>query len=241
MDKPLIGINPNYFENEDCYWQATKEFYSDVVWSEGGIPVTLHYPTDDYGVKEIADKIDGLVIVGAPDLPVKIYNGQQPDTDEYEIMHPKRELFDRAIFLEVKKKQKPILATCAGLQHINVIYGGTLYEDLPNSFKSTIEHYLVNGNYSTHTVNLESGSLVHQVMKTSCPSVSSTHHQGIRKLGQGLKAVGWSSDGLIEAIEDVLNPQAFIAVQWHPELMPESQEQMHLFRWLVKMAGKTKI
>ena len=241
MDKPLIGINPNYFEKEECYWHGTKEPYANAIWNEGGIPVTLHYPTNGCSVIEIADKIDGLVIVGGPDLPTKIYNGKNPESDTYEIMHPKRELFDRAIFLAVKQKGKPILATCAGLQHINVIYGGSLYEDIPSNMESNIEHYEVNGNYSTHAVNLETGSLVHQVMETRCPSVSSTHHQGIRELGRGLKAVGWSSDGLIEAIEDERNPKAFLAVQWHPELMPESLEQMRLFSWLVKIAGKIKI
>lgn len=240
MDKPLIGINPYYFERNQFYWHATKELYSEAVWNEGGIPVTLHYPTNGCSVMEITDKIDGLVIVGGPDLPLKLYNGKHPELLTGEIMHPKRELFDHAIFLEVKQQGKPILAICAGFQHINVIYGGSLYEDIPSQLESNIEHDVVNGKFSIHTVNLETGSLVQKVMETSHLSVSSTHHQGIRKLGCGLKAVGLSSDGLVEAIEDEKKPEAFIAIQWHPELMPESDEQMRLFRWLVKIAGKIK-
>ncbi len=66
-----------------------------------------------------------------------------------------------------------------------------------------------------------------------CP-VASTHHQGIRRLGKGLRAVGWAPDGLIEAVEDEAHPEAFIAVQWHPELIADRPAQLNLFRWLTR-------
>ena len=66
--------------------------------------------------------------------------------------------------------------------------------------------------------------------------VNSTHHQGIRKLGENLKPTAWSSDGLIEAVEPVNGEGKFVAVQWHPELMQEDKRQIGLFRWMVEEA-----
>ena len=68
--------------------------------------------------------------------------------------------------------------------------------------------------------------------------VASTHHQGIRDLGSNLIPVAWSDDGLIEAIEDSKSPNSFLAVQWHPELMPNNIDQKKLFSWLTSEAIK---
>ena len=77
-------------------------------------------------------------------------------------------------------------------------------------------------------------SLVNKVIGDDYSKIKSTHHQGIRTLGSGLKPVSWSDDGLIEAIEDTKVPNAFLAVQWHPELMLDDESQINLFKWLVK-------
>ena len=65
------------------------------------------------------------------------------------------------------------------------------------------------------------------------PEIISTHHQGIRTLGSGLKPVSLSNDGLIEAIEDTKIPDELLAVQWHPEFMLDDEDQINLFKWLV--------
>jgi putative glutamine amidotransferase len=72
------------------------------------------------------------------------------------------------------------------------------------------------------------------------PLVISTHHQGVRELGKGLLAVARSNDGLVEAIEDESDPNAFLAVQWHPELGIQYQEQLRLFQWVVQEAESRK-
>lgn len=241
MEKPIIGINPYYFERRGGYWNATRETYSKAVWKAGGIPVSLSYPTHGGSVKEIAEKVDGLIGVGGPDVPIHIYHGRHPELIDDELMHVNRVAFDRQMFIEMKKLEKPILAICASFQLINIIYGGTLYEDIPTQLEGCIQHGTVdrnNGKFSTHKVQLLERSLLSKVMGTDTPLVSTTHHQGIRKLGAGLKSVGWSSDGLVEAIEDEQNPNLFLAVQWHPELMSESEENSRLFQWVVKNAGE---
>jgi putative glutamine amidotransferase len=149
-------------------------------------------------------------------------------------MGTEREKFDRNIFLAMYNLRKPMLAICVGMQHINVIRGGTLYEDLTKQLDSAVNHGEFNGEWSRHMVKLEKNSLVNKVIGDDYSEIKSTHHQGIRTLGSGLKPVSWSDDGLIEAIEDTKIPDAFLAVQWHPELMLDDENQINLFKWLVK-------
>ena len=234
MNKPVIGLNPYYFEYSDAMWNGSKELYFTAIWAAGGIPVTLHYPDQDDSINEIAQAIDGLLLVGGPDIPNDIYNGNHPELLDSDVMVPKREKFDRNIFLAMYNLRKPILAICVGMQHINVIRGGTLYEDLTKQLVSAVNHGEFNGEWSRHMVKLEKNSLVNKVIGDDYSKIKSTHHQGIRTLGSGLKPVSWSDDGLIEAIEDTKVPNAFLAVQWHPELMLDDESQINLFKWLVK-------
>ena len=234
MNKPVIGLNPYYFEYSDAMWNGSKELYFTAIWAAGGIPVTLHYPDQDDSINEIAQAIDGLLLVGGPDIPNDIYNGNHPELLDSDVMVPKREKFDRNIFLAMYDLKKPMLAICVGMQHINVIRGGTLYEDLTKQLVSAVNHGEFNGEWSRHMVKLEKNSLVNKVIGDDYLEIKSTHHQGIRTLGSGLKPVSWSDDGLIEAIEDTKVPNAFLAVQWHPELMLDDESQINLFKWLVK-------
>ena len=234
MKKPLIGLNPYYFKYSDAMWNGSKDLYFTAIWAAGGMPVTLHYPDQDDSINEIAQAIDGLLLVGGPDIPNDIYNGNHPELLDSDVMVPKREKFDRNIFLAMYDLKKPMLAICVGMQHINVIRGGTLYEDLTKQLVSAVNHGEFNGEWSRHMVKLEKNSLVNKVIGDDYSKIKSTHHQGIRTLGSGLKPVSWSDDGLIEAIEDTKVPNAFLAVQWHPELMLDDESQINLFKWLVK-------
>ncbi len=216
MKKPLIGLNPYYFEYSDAMWNGSKDRYFTAIWAAGGIPVTLHYPDQDDSINEIAQAIDGLLLVGGPDIPNNIYNGNHPELLDSDVMGTEREKFDR------------MLAICVGMQHINVIRGGTLYEDLTEQLDGSVYHGEFNGECAHHTVKLEKNSLINKVIGDDDSEITSTHHQGIRTLGSGLKPVSWSDDGLIEAIEDTKIPDAFLAVQWHPELMLDDEDQINL-------------
>jgi putative glutamine amidotransferase len=48
--------------------------------------------------------------------------------------------------------------------------------------------------------------------------VNSHHHQAIQKVGRDLVATAWTSDGLVEAVEDPRPGRFALGVQWHPEL-----------------------
>ncbi len=239
MHQPLIGLNPYYFFHDDAWWFSTKEEYSQAVWAAGGCPVTLNFAHPPVDAAEIIARIDGLILVGGPDFDSYFYAGKEPQRLN-ELIHPRREEFDRNLLLAARDQGKPVLAICAGMQHINIIYGGTLYEDLPSQRAGTGEHLEIDGIYTPHKIKLESKSHLRAVMGVDQVQVRSAHHQGIRQLGKGLKAVAWSPDGVIEALEDEGQPASFVAVQWHPERTPNSAASQRIFAWLVNSAARPR-
>ena len=240
MFKPIIGINPYYFEYDDSFWNGTKEKYFRSVWLAGGVPVTLHHLSSGGTAEDIVGSIDGFLLVGGPDIPNHIYGGKHSELLNEDVMHPNREKFDRMVFLAAESFRKPVLGICVGFQHINIIYGGTLFEDISAQMKGAIDHGDPNGEITNHIVRLDKNSLTAKVMGTPKPIVNSAHHQGVNKLGDGLRIVGRSSDGLPEAIENVKDSGKFIAVQWHPETLQQNKEQKNLFGWLVEEAKNRK-
>ena len=234
---PLIGIAPGYFVKDNAYWHMTRETYSQSIWKADGVPLLLTYPEKEHHVSNIADQLNGLILTGGPDLPIKIYGGAPYDLKGEEPMHPARVSFDRKIFDAFAKRNKPILAICAGIQLINVMNGGTLYEDVPSQLKGALDHGDYKGPVVNHAVEIHQSSLLRNVLGSNTPTVNSTHHQGIRDLGKNLTPVAYAPDGLIEAVESVNGEAKFLAIQWHPEQMQNDEIQMKLFKWMVEEAA----
>jgi putative glutamine amidotransferase len=129
-----------------------------------------------------------------------------------------------------------VLGICRGLQVLNVARGGTLVQDLPSQWPSELVHrQLAPGRIPTHDVTLQDGSLAAGALGATQIATNSFHHQAVDVLGSGLRAVGWTSDGVIEAIE--ATDRAFtVAVQWHAESMVDSPEQARLLRTFAEVA-----
>ena len=232
MKKPLIGINPYHIKRNGSFWNATKEDYYLTVWNSGGCPVTLNYPNKEEHISNIVEHLHGLLMVGGPDLPADAYGSTNPGLIDKDQMSKEREFFDREVFLETLKQGKKVLAVCAGLQHINIVFGGTLTEDISTLIPGAVDHGTFNGEYSVHEVKIEKESKLFNVLGVESVSVASTHHQCVNKLGDNIVSVASSSDGVVEAIE-IENQKNFIGVQWHPELIKQRKETKKLFSWLL--------
>jgi putative glutamine amidotransferase len=156
--------------------------------------------------------IDGLVLTGGPDVEPKRYafadeqgvcqTAQGRDDVEWEIL---RTAFTRRI---------PILAICRGMQLLNVFQGGSLVPDLNRG-----GHRLQDE--ARHAVALEGGSALGMLLGRSEGDVTSSHHQAVQRLGNGLRVAARHADGTIEAIEwnSPMRKPWLAAVQWHPERM----------------------
>ena len=107
----------------------------------------------------------------------------------------------------------PVLGICRGMQALNVALGGTLVQHLDEPL-----HLHTWGAFSDHDVRLEPGSLAARATGAEHLSVRSHHHQGLDRLGEGLRATGWSEpDELVEAVELPERDEFALGVLWHPE------------------------
>jgi putative glutamine amidotransferase len=117
----------------------------------------------------------------------------------------------------------PVLGICRGMQLLNVALGGTLIQHLPHVVGHS-EHLHTPGAFGDHDVRLEPGSLAARAAGADRITVKSHHHQGADRLGEGLRATGWSAaDDVVEAIELPESADPFaLGVLWHPEEEGES-------------------
>lgn len=160
--------------------------------------------------------VRGLVLSGGEDVAPDRY-GATPHP-RLGPVDPARDAAELALIAAARTRGLPILAICRGIQILNVALGGTLYQDLDSERPGSVPH----AGEQTHQLRVEPGSLVERTLGTRAATVNSRHHQAIRTLAPGLKAVGWAEDGVIEAVEpaDASAPW-MVAVQWHPEDLTE--------------------
>jgi gamma-glutamyl-gamma-aminobutyrate hydrolase PuuD len=123
----------------------------------------------------------------------------------------------------------PVLAICRGTQVLNVARGGDLVQHLPDVIGDE-KHKHTPGAFADHDVSIEDGSRLASVLGERAP-VKSHHHQGLGKVGEGLRVVAHAEDGTIEAVEDPTRRFA-LGVLWHPE----AGEDARLFEELVREA-----
>lgn len=166
--------------------------------------------------EEALDLIDGLVLAGGADIDPASY-GAQPHPETLDTV-PERDRFEIALVRAAIERDLPVLGICRGMQLINVAYGGTLLQHLPERFGHH-EHLRVPGTFdgADHDVELVEGSLAAHAAGETRHATKSHHHQGVDRLGEGLQISGCSAmDGLPEAIE-IPGKRFVLGVQWHPE------------------------
>lgn len=247
--RPLIGFTTYYveayeFENgrvrgrKDQDMMMSTMDYSEAVAKAGGVPVAISPLSSDAYLDEIIERIDGLLLTGGGDVDPKHYGmSHKKKLGRIEV---KRDILEMRLLDKALEKGIPVLGICRGLQLINVYFDGTLIQDIPSEFDSAVDHQALQGTKSTpsHSVKLESDSVLSDCFESREIDVNSLHHQMIDRLGDQLVATAYSEDGVIEAIEQKDNPNLF-AVQWHPEMMAlEYPEQLAIFEKFVGMAKK---
>jgi putative glutamine amidotransferase len=162
------------------------------------------------------DAVRGLVLTGGEDVAPQRY-GAVPHPRLGDV-DPVRDAAELALIAAARARRLPILAICRGIQILNVALGGTLYQDLDSERPGPVSH----AGETKHTVRVEPGSLLARTLGAQAGTVNSRHHQAIRDLAPGLRAVAWAADGVIEGVEpaDATAPWT-VAVQWHPEDLNE--------------------
>ena len=230
MSRPLIGITTYVEPASWGHWQLDAALipydYVRSVEQAGGRALLVPPSTD--AVEETLDALDGLVLSGGADVDPDSYGAETHA--ETSGTRPERDAGELALLQAALARDLPVLAVCRGFQLLNVARGGDLEQHLPDTVGHD-QHREVTGVFSEHGVRIEDGSRLGALLGEEHAPVKSHHHQGVGRVGEGLREVAWADDGTVEGLEDPERRFA-VGVLWHPE----AGEDARLFEALVAEA-----
>ena len=184
---------------------------------------------------EVLDLLDGLILAGGADIDPAQYGEEAHQATSGSV--PERDAFEIALARRALERDMPLLGICRGMQLMNVAAGGTLNQHVPDSHGHE-DHRRSPGSFedADHDVRLEAGSLAARAAGEQLHATKSHHHQGVERLGEGLKVTGWATiDDLPEAVE-VPDRRFALGVQWHPE----ADELSRVIESFVREAAATR-
>jgi gamma-glutamyl-gamma-aminobutyrate hydrolase PuuD len=229
--RPLIGITTYITPAKWSYWELEAALipadYVRAVERAGGRALLV--PPSEDGVEETLAALDGLLFSGGSDLDPGLYE-QEPHDETFGI-HEERDRAELALLEAALDRDMPVLAICRGSQVLNVARGGDLVQHLPDVVGDE-KHKHTPGTFADHEVTVEDGTRLASLLGDRAP-VKSHHHQGIGRIGDGLRVAAHAEDGTVEAVEDP-NRRFAVGVLWHPE----AGEDASLFEELVRAAGQ---
>jgi putative glutamine amidotransferase len=216
--RPVIGIpcQADFRAGSQRPIYGNNRTYVHAVESAGGLPILIPMLDDLSELQELLPRLDGILFSGGLDLQSSLYGAQpHPAEDEAD---PQLDQFEMAIASWALEEDIPVLGVCRGMQMLNVLSGGTLYQDIPSQYPTTLNHSRrdMPRTALTHCVTLEAGSQIERILGTHQFSVNSLHHQAVKKPGQGVRISGRSEDGIAEFLE-MPAKRFVIGIQGHPE------------------------
>ena len=229
--KPLVGVMPLWDDDKDSIWMLPG--YLDGLKEAGATPVIFPLTEDSEEISGLVDICDGILLTGGHDVTPSIY-GEEPLEGKVSCCIT-RDNMEKLVLEDAMKKNKPVLGICRGIQFINALLGGTLYQDLPSQHPSDIEHHQTPPyDIPVHDVNIKRSTPLYDCLGTDRISVNSYHHQAVKDVAPGLEIMAESDDGIVEAL---YKPSyGFLwAVQWHPEFSYKTDENSKkIFRAFVE-------
>jgi putative glutamine amidotransferase len=242
--RPLIGVTTSEVRYAESIHQTPQSdpprremalglTYLRAIEASGGLPVVMP-PLELEAIEPLLGRLSGICLSGGPDLDPETY--EERPHPELGPTEPDLDRFELELARQADERGLPLLAICRGTQALNVARGGSLHQHLPDRPGVTIEHrQRMGGDKIAHNVTIAAGSRLARLMGRREAAVNSFHHQGIHRLGHGLRAVAWSPDGVIEGVEAPAR-EFVVGVQWHAESMVTRREHAALFRGLVDAA-----
>ena len=240
---PLIGISCGGSET----MTTLKTTYSDAVRLAGGIPVLIPVLRDSVTVSEMVRHLDGIILSGGEDID-PLYYGEE-HLPELGTVNAPRDTFDVLLIRTALRQEKPLLAICRGEQVLNVVLGGTLFQDIPSQIPaSELQHRQTEpATVATQTLSIEPSSRLSGILGLTRIAVNSHHHQAVKDLAPGLIITARAEDGVVEAYESIpgapdpygkLFGERILAVQFHPEAFTQAGDPVFLkiFQDLVRRA-----
>ena len=214
----------------DLFRKYMKNKYENSLKRAGATVRWIELEDTEKAVKDTLE-CDGLLLPGGADIEPSLYGCEREEKcGKPNVLRDKNEFI---IFDAYVKTNRPILCICRGFQLLNVIYAGTLYQDISQIKKCNHSDFLKRGK-AVHKVVVNEETKLYEIFGKKEVGVNSLHHQAVENVGEGLTVSAVSEDGFVEALE-LKNHPFCVGVQWHPEHMSKTDalEQM-LFDEFVK-------
>lgn len=215
--QPVIGITCSHDVNLDRAFLPYA--YSRAIEKAGGLPLLLPMVSDFAAIVQTLQLVDGVLLSGGVDMD-PVHQGDEPEYGLGEIT-PDRDHFEIALARAALEENKGVLAICRGMQLLNVVAGGTVYQDIYSEVSGPLKHSQDAPRwYPTHKIKIEAGSYLAGMLRAREIRVNSFHHQAVQRVAEGFRVTAEAEDGIIEAIESTKH--AFVmGIQCHPEAMWE--------------------
>jgi putative glutamine amidotransferase len=239
---PVIGISADFVEGDA---QANREpalllaqRYYRAVEQAGAMPFILPPLSSAAAIRQALRRLDGLLISGGGFDIHPSYYGEKP-IKQLGVVKAQRTEFELAITTAALKQDLPLLGICGGAQALNVVLGGSLYQDIAAQVPSAAEHeQSEKKTFGGHGVEITNGTRLRAIVQRQRLEVNTTHHQAVKQLGKGLIINAVADDGIIEGIESTRHGFA-IGVQWHPEVLaPRRIDQRRIFAAFVAVSKR---
>lgn len=206
--------------------QNTRRFYlgrdySEALHAAGADPVHIPLIPDADYISSIVGSLDGILLPGCDSDPDPALYGEDPHPMLGNVV-PEKDAADLLVLAEADSRNLPVFAICFGMQILNVSRGGNLIQDIESQVENPIKHRLgIPLERNSHSLRIEDGSFLADLARKGSLEnikVNSHHHQAIKKTGLNLTPTAWTSDGVIECVEEIDEERFVLGVQWHPEL-----------------------
>jgi putative glutamine amidotransferase len=228
---PLIGLTIGP-ESESSGYLRLRSTYPRAIEQAGGVPVLIP-PLSDASLTALLQRLDGVVLPGGLDVDPAYYG--EPREERTEVNSDLDQL-ELTVAKWALTSEVPTLGICRGQQVLNVACGGKLLQHIEDHRQGEPRDRLA------HPLEVQPGSRLAEILGTRL-EVNTHHHQAIRAdaLGQGLRPVAWSPDGIVEGVEGERHPW-LLAVQFHPEdLVAFHEPSQRLFRAFVQACSRVPV
>ncbi len=233
--RPVIGITgdfrPERYDGAALSWFNTG--YYDSVIAAGGMPVLLPPFDSEELIVRAMDMLDGIVLAGC-NLDLDPSRMKMHPHPAVKIMPKRREDFDRRVTEIAIERRMPILAIGSGMQLVNVLCGGTLFQHIPEELPRALHHRDPVEKNLRHVLEIVPGTRVDMIYGPGEVRVNSNHHMAINDLSSRFRVSATCPDGVIEAYESVDDNWFCLGVQWHPESNTASALDLQIFEAFVE-------
>jgi len=241
--RPSIGITPDLNASRPDSPFPLYELkvpYGEAVLRAGGLPFALPYTDDPACIEAYLDRVSGLLVTGgAFDIPPEAYGEEA--REGLGALKVSRTTFEAALMRAALKRNMPVLGVCGGMQLLNVVLGGTLYQDIARELPGARQHEQTHArDQPQHPVEVKDGTQLAEALGRGPLMANSTHHQAVKTVGEGVVLSALAPDGVVEAIEAPKYAFA-LGVQWHPEyLLHTIPNHVGLYKLFIAKARETR-